>query len=107
MTGYRGRFSILEGLTVSAEVERRIATGETAEHISTAARRSGLKSLWDSGLAHVLRGESTLDELTPGVEIPQEDDDPPAPSSTSGPSGGRRAAPQVSPPGGTALGRGT
>jgi len=74
MTGYRGRFSIVEVLTVSAEVERRIAAGETAEHIAGAARRGGMKGLWDSGLAHVLRGETTLDELTRVVDIPQEDE---------------------------------
>src|SRR5213594_4335129 len=74
MTGYRGRFGIIEVLTVSAEVERRIAAGETAEHIAGAARRGGMKGLWDSGLAHVLRGESTLDELTRVVDIPQEDE---------------------------------
>src|SRR5438034_824337 len=74
MTGYRGRFGIIEVLTVSAEVERRIAAGETAEHIAGAARRAGMKGLWDSGLEHVLRGESTLDELTRVVDIPQEDE---------------------------------
>jgi type II secretory ATPase GspE/PulE/Tfp pilus assembly ATPase PilB-like protein len=74
MTGYRGRFSIVEVLTVSAEVERRIAAGETAEHIAGAARRGGMKGLWDSGLAHVLRGESTLDELTRVVDIPDEEE---------------------------------
>src|SRR3989441_8918 len=71
MTGYRGRFSIIEVLTVSAEVERRIAAGGTAEHIAGAARRSGMKGLWDSGLPHVLRGESTLDEFTRVVDIPE------------------------------------
>jgi type II secretory ATPase GspE/PulE/Tfp pilus assembly ATPase PilB-like protein/CheY-like chemotaxis protein len=101
MTGYRGRFSILEVLTVGAEVERRIATGETAEHIATAARRSGMKSLWDSGLAHVVRGDSTLDELTRVVEIPQEDDAPPAPPSAPRRSGG--ASTRLSTHGGTAL----
>src|SRR6266568_3576789 len=74
MTGYRGRFALIEVLTVSAEVERRIAAGETAEHIAGAARRSGMKGLWDSGLAHVLRGESTVDELMRVVDVPQEDD---------------------------------
>jgi type II secretory ATPase GspE/PulE/Tfp pilus assembly ATPase PilB-like protein/CheY-like chemotaxis protein len=103
MTGYRGRFSILEVLTVGPEVERRIAAGETAEHIATAARRSGMKSLWDSGLAHVLRGESTLDELTRVVEIPQEDDAPPEAPSAPRRSGGVRASPRLSPHGGTAL----
>ena len=77
MTGYRGRFSIVEVLTVSAEVERRIAAGETAEHIAGAARRAGMKGLWESGLEHVLRGESTLDELTRVVDIPEVDERPP------------------------------
>src|SRR5438128_5059560 len=74
MTGYRSRFSIVEVLPVTAEVERRIAAGETAEHIAAAARRAGMKGLWDSGLAHVLRGESTIDELMRVVDVPQEDD---------------------------------
>src|SRR5216117_2428808 len=83
MTGYRGRFSILEVLTVVPEVERLITAGKTAEHIAAAARRGGMKSLWESGLAHVLRGESTVDELMRVVDIPQEEDGiepPPAPA---------------------------
>src|SRR2546421_315874 len=43
MTGYRSRFSIVEVLPVTPEVERRVAAGETAEHIAAAARRAGLK----------------------------------------------------------------
>jgi len=73
MTGYRGRFSIIEVLTVTAEVERRIAGGEPADQIARAARRGGMKSLWDSGLGHVLKGESTVDELMRVVDVPQED----------------------------------
>jgi len=94
MTGYRGRFSIVEVLTVSAEVERRIAAGETAEHIAGAARRSGMKGLWDSGLAHVLRGESTLDELTRVVDIPEVDELPPeAAAAARRSTGGGKAQP--------------
>src|SRR6266566_662705 len=77
MTGYRGRFSILEILTMTPELERLIAAGEAADRIAEAAQRGGMKSLWDSGLAHVMRGESTLDELTRVVDIPQEDEHPP------------------------------
>src|SRR5438552_604763 len=83
MTGYRGRFSIIEVLTVTAEVERRIAAGETAEHIATAARRAGMKSLWDSGVAHVIKGESTVDELMRVVDVPQEDVPEPVPAQAS------------------------
>src|SRR5438034_9919490 len=85
MTGYRGRFSILEVLTVVPEVERLITAGKTAEHIAAAARRGGMKSLWESGLAHVLRGESTVDELMRVVDVPQEDVAEPVPAP-----GGRR-----------------
>ena len=77
MTGYRGRFSILEILTMNPELERRIAAGEAADRIADAARRGGMKTLWDSGLAHVMRGESTLDELTRVVDIPDEAEAPP------------------------------
>jgi type II secretory ATPase GspE/PulE/Tfp pilus assembly ATPase PilB-like protein/CheY-like chemotaxis protein len=76
MTGYRGRFSILEILTMTPELERLIAAGETADRIAEAAQRGGMKSLWDSGLAHVARGESTLDELTRVVDIPDEAEAP-------------------------------
>src|SRR6266849_3528970 len=38
MTGYRGRFSIVEVLKNTAEVERRIGAGETADRIAVAAR---------------------------------------------------------------------
>src|SRR5438309_348507 len=83
MTGYRGRFSIIEVLTVTAEVERRIAAGEPAEQIAVAARRGGMKSLWDSGLGHVLKGESTVDELMRVVDVPQEDVPEPVPAQAS------------------------
>jgi CheY-like chemotaxis protein len=72
-TGYRGRFSIVEVLRATPEVERRIAAGETAERIHQAAVAGGMKSLWDSGLAHVLRGETSIDELLRVVDVPQED----------------------------------
>ncbi|HWH03179.1 MAG TPA: ATPase, T2SS/T4P/T4SS family [Gemmatimonadales bacterium] len=84
MTGYRGRFSIIEVLPIGPEVERRIASGQTADRISDAARRAGMKTLWESGLLHVLRGESTVDELLRVVEVPSEEEesppDPPAPA---------------------------
>src|SRR6266545_4132055 len=90
MTGYRGRFSILEILTMTAELERLIAAGAAADRIADAAKRGGMKSLWDSGLAHVVRGESTLEELTRVVDIPAEEEAPPA--ELPRPTGGRRSS---------------
>ncbi|MFQ6046403.1 MAG: ATPase, T2SS/T4P/T4SS family [Gemmatimonadales bacterium] len=87
MTGYRGRFSIVEVLPVTPEVERRIGANESAERIADAARAGGMKSLWESGVSHVLRGESTIDELLRVVDVPQEDSvaDRLQPARTSGP----------------------
>src|SRR2546430_933661 len=68
MTGYRGRFSIIEVLTVTPEVERRIAAGGAAGHISTAARPAGMKTPLDVGVAHAAKGESPGDELMRGLD---------------------------------------
>jgi type II secretory ATPase GspE/PulE/Tfp pilus assembly ATPase PilB-like protein/CheY-like chemotaxis protein len=102
MTGYLGRFAILEVLSVSPEVERRIAAGETADRIADAARRAGMPLLWNSGINHVLRGESTVEDLMRVVDVPPEDDrTPPAPAARKG---GAPAppAPGSSPAAGTA-----
>jgi type II secretory ATPase GspE/PulE/Tfp pilus assembly ATPase PilB-like protein/8-oxo-dGTP pyrophosphatase MutT (NUDIX family) len=69
-TGYRGRLAILEVLVSTAEIERLIAAGETTERIAEAARAAGMGSLWESGLAHVLAGETTLEELLRVAELP-------------------------------------
>jgi len=75
MTGYRGRFSIVEVLTVTPEVERLIGSGATADKLAEAAHGGGMRGLWESGLAHVLRGESSLDELMRVVDVPVEGED--------------------------------
>jgi type II secretory ATPase GspE/PulE/Tfp pilus assembly ATPase PilB-like protein len=74
MTGYRGRFSILEILKVSTEMERLISHGATADKLADQAMAEGMRSLWDSGLAHVLCGESTIEELLRVVDMPQDDE---------------------------------
>jgi type II secretory ATPase GspE/PulE/Tfp pilus assembly ATPase PilB-like protein/CheY-like chemotaxis protein len=95
MTGYRGRFSIVEVLTMNPELERRIGDGATAEKIAEAAREAGMRSLFGSGLRHVLSGESTLEELLRVTEPPQETtaqtSAPSAPKRSKG--GSRTAAP--------------
>ena len=82
MTGYRGRFSVVEVLTMNPDLERRIADGASAEKIAEAARKAGMRSLWGSGLRHVLAGESTLEELLRVTDVPREEEPaapPPAP----------------------------
>jgi type II secretory ATPase GspE/PulE/Tfp pilus assembly ATPase PilB-like protein/CheY-like chemotaxis protein len=71
MTGYRGRFSIVEVLTMNPELEHLIGKGTTADQLTTAARAGGMLSLWESGLRHVLAGDSTVEELLRVTDPPQ------------------------------------
>jgi type II secretory ATPase GspE/PulE/Tfp pilus assembly ATPase PilB-like protein/ActR/RegA family two-component response regulator len=96
MTGYRGRFSIVEVLTVTPEVERLIGSGATADKIAEVAHAGGMKGLWESGVAHILRGESSLDELMRVVDVPfEEGAEAVLPKSTPGASTLPRSATQV------------
>ena len=61
--GYRGRRAIAEILTTSPEFERRVASGAPTEALAEAARASGCATLWESGMALVRRGETTIEEL--------------------------------------------
>ncbi len=61
--GYRGRLAIVEVLLASPEFERAVAAGEGAERLSAAARLSGMRSLWESGVAHVTAGHTSHSEL--------------------------------------------
>ncbi|MFL5574745.1 MAG: ATPase, T2SS/T4P/T4SS family [Gemmatimonadaceae bacterium] len=87
-TGYRGRLAIVEVLVSTPEVERRIAAGESADRIALAARQGGMRTLWDSGLDHVLAGETSVDELLRVVEMPAE----PTPGTATPPRGAPSSA---------------
>jgi type II secretory ATPase GspE/PulE/Tfp pilus assembly ATPase PilB-like protein/CheY-like chemotaxis protein len=93
-TGYRGRFAILEILVMTPELERMIGRGTTADQIAAAARSNGMRMLFDSGLRHVVLGETSIDELLRVTEPPREDgDDKPKPAPPSEGAGSDRRAP--------------
>ena len=73
MTGYRGRFSVVEVLTMNIELERLIGGGATAEKIAECARSNGMLSLFESGLIHVLAGDTGVEELLRVVDVPMAD----------------------------------
>jgi CheY-like chemotaxis protein len=97
MTGYRGRFSIVEVLTMNAELERRISEGAAAERIAEAARAGGMRSLFASGLRHVLSGESTIEELLRVTEPPHEEVAPAPEPRGKPPRSKRVSAPHAAP----------
>ena len=71
-TGYRGRMAVMEIMVTDPEIERRITAGESTERIADAARRGGMRTMWDSGADRVAAGETDLEELLRVIEIPGE-----------------------------------
>ena len=61
--GYRGRLALVEILQSSQEFERAVAAGESAERLAESARRAGMRTLWESGIAHVDAGHTSVEEL--------------------------------------------
>ena len=102
-TGYRGRFGIVEILVVNPTLERLIGSGATADTIAQAARAAGMRSLFESGINHVIRGETSIEELLRVTDPPKEDwVAPPAPVAvpplTPTPPASVAAKPQPKPP---------
>ncbi|MEO7352881.1 MAG: type II/IV secretion system protein [Gemmatimonadales bacterium] len=71
-TGYRGRFSVVEILVVTPDIERIIGANGTANQIAAAARAAGMGTLFDCGLRHVLDGHTSVDELLRVTDIPND-----------------------------------
>jgi type II secretory ATPase GspE/PulE/Tfp pilus assembly ATPase PilB-like protein len=69
-TGYRGRRAITEILITTAELERRVTANESGERLAEAARGGGMKSLWESGVQHAVRGDTSFEELLRILEMP-------------------------------------
>ena len=62
-TGYHGRAGCFELLTVNDEVRQLVGREATAAELDAAAKRGGMRSLGDDGLAKVASGVTTLDEV--------------------------------------------
>ena len=71
--GYHGRLAIVEVLIATPEFERQVATGESAERIAETARRTGMHSLWQSGMSRVRAGDTTEEELLRVAQPPIDD----------------------------------
>ncbi len=69
-TGYRGRFSIVELLEMTPDLERLVGANATAHGIAEMARANGMQTLFDCGLRHVLEGHTSIDELLRVTDIP-------------------------------------
>jgi general secretion pathway protein E len=61
-TGYRGRSGIFEVLTVDDDIRKSIAESQ-GEALLEAAKRSGMRTLFEAGMAKAARGETSLTEI--------------------------------------------
>ena len=94
-----------EVLISSPEIERRIAANETPERIAEGARDAGMRGLWESGVQHVHRGITSVEELLRVLEAPVEQQQQAA--ITSGPADARAERRREAPPPRTAMRRRT
>jgi type IV pilus assembly protein PilB len=62
-TGYHGRVAIHEVMEVSEPIAKLIVSGGTTDQIREVARHDGMLSLREDGLAKVLMGHTTLEEI--------------------------------------------
>jgi len=62
-TGYKGRLALHEVMLVSEEIERLAVERASATAIERVAREQGMVTLRDDGLAKVVAGITSLDEI--------------------------------------------
>ena len=62
-TGYRGRLAVHEIMHVTEEIERMIVEKASTDDIAKMAKSQGMRSLREDGLAKVLLGHTTLEEI--------------------------------------------
>ena len=62
-TGYRGRLALHEIMPVSEEIERLAVERASAAAIARVAREQGMETLRDDGMAKVLSGVTSLEEI--------------------------------------------
>ncbi|UCB56570.1 MAG: Flp pilus assembly complex ATPase component TadA [Candidatus Omnitrophota bacterium] len=70
-TGYKGRIAIMEILRITPKIKDLIAQKAPEVQIKNAARREGMTTLRENGLAKVIRGETSLEEVL-RVTVPDE-----------------------------------
>jgi general secretion pathway protein E len=61
--GFAGRATIAEILLVNADIHRLILSATSDSQIDDAARKMGMISIYETGVAKVWRGETTIDEV--------------------------------------------
>jgi type IV pilus assembly protein PilB len=61
--GYRGRLAVQEIMAVDKDLATLLGDGAGPPAVASAARRAGMRTLWESGLERVWDGLTTVEEL--------------------------------------------
>ncbi|HEU4570488.1 MAG TPA: type II/IV secretion system protein, partial [Gemmatimonadales bacterium] len=77
--GYRGRLAVPEILLADLALARLIGEGGSPAAVVAAARQGGMRALWESGLARMWDGLTSLDELTRVLGAPDLEGTAPTP----------------------------
>lgn len=70
-TGYKGRVSVMEALTIDAELDELIAKRATLGELRNCAQRLGYKTLADDAIRIVLEGLTSLPEVSRVIDMTQ------------------------------------
>lgn len=62
-TGYKGRIAVPEIVPVNAPLARLISQAASTQQLIDAVRKSGVDSLWGAGVAYLLNGITSAEEL--------------------------------------------
>jgi type IV pilus assembly protein PilB len=62
-TGYRGRMGLFEVLIVDDEIRHSISAKSSSQDIRAAAVSAGMRTLRESGIAALLEGQTTVEEV--------------------------------------------
>lgn len=68
-SGYKGRIGIFEGIRVDKAVEDAVIADPREANITKAAKPQGIPTMQQDGLIKVLRGETSLDELSRVIDL--------------------------------------
>lgn len=70
-SGYKGRLSVLEVLTLDFELDEMIADRASTSSILAAAKKKGYRTMADEALNRVATGATTLDEVSRVIDFTQ------------------------------------
>lgn len=68
-TGYKGRIALLEILRMDTDLDELVVKKVSQRELLEAAKQKGYSTLADDGIAQVLKGRTTLDELSRVVDF--------------------------------------